>query len=471
MLSEPRLLIPAFCVVLATALLGSSGARRRWREDPAVRFVAASATYLALITLVIFVWEFAFGGAALDVPYYFDLFSPGIAVTLGGCIGLVRRRVSTPRPVFLAAVAAAAIVPVVVAYKATPSAMFGRHGSILVVVLMVATLAALFLPRRALAPLVLVMLAVAAPACAAAGSISTKEVFGNEGASYSFNVRSLSLADQLVSFMRSHHLQSMARGAQPPVFWYDSAADPYLIGMQSMYLFGWTWVGLSMPKVDPGVVHLIHDRRPQTIVLLCQSPACAAGPAALHHAGFRLRPTATAELEATGHTVWVRAFALPRYAITNQRATFYDSAHSLSTLGFANARQDARFGDGLPAGWQSQAASASRGDGGVVVQTTRSRLSYQLVGPEVMLSPGTYHAVVAGRVVAGGVIVGILDTQADSWIAQQDYSARQRAFDRRTMAVGFTLSKPTAVRIILSNWAPVDATSRWIVRRAAIVGR
>lgn len=469
-LGEPRLLIPIFCVVLAAVVLAISGARARWRSDPSVRFVGAAATYLASITLVIYIWEFAFGGAMLDVPYYFSLFSPGIALTLGGCLGLIAERARIPGSVLVAAVVVAGTLPVVVAYTAHPAAMFGRRGAIITLVLMAGGVAAAPLfRRRRLAALALVMLAVAAPTYAAAASISTNDVF-REGASIGAKERSLSLADQLMSFMRVHRLQSTAPGAQPPVFWYDAAADPSLIGIQSTYLFGWTWVGLAMPKVDGGLLKLLHDRRPQTIVLLCTDSGCAGGPGALRGARVTLRPAASARLESGGHRVWVRAFTLPRYSIANERLSYYDTALPLSPLGFEHTRQAVRFDRGVPAGWQNEAAAAGRGGDGIVVRTTPSRFAYQLLGPKVELPPGRYHALIAGRVVSGGLILGVLDATKDSWISQGGFSSQQHDFDTKTMAVGFTLAKPTTVQLILSNWAPVDSSSRWIVRRAGIVG-
>jgi hypothetical protein len=341
------------------------------------------------------------------------------------------------------------------------------------VVLMVGALgAAALLPRtrhrRGPLGVVAVVLALAGPACAAAGSLDTRGVFGGERSSYSSHVRVLTLADQLISFMRDNHLQTLGGAATPPAFWYDASADPDLTGMQASYLWGWTWVGLSMPNVDPGVRRLIGERRPRTIVLLCTSPGCSGGPDALRRAGVKLRPAADTVLSAGGHRVWVRAFTLPRYAVSVEQR-FYDEAAPLSRRGFAGVIQSWAFAGEAPSGWRVQAASVQRAGGAARVRTTSQKLGYQLEGPTTPLPAGTYHAVVSGRVEAGGALLGVLDAGRDSWIAQAGFAAGERWLAGRTMSVEFTLQKAADVSVVLSNWAPTDRRSIWLVRRVALV--
>jgi type II secretory pathway pseudopilin PulG len=127
------------------------------------------------------------------------------------------------------------------------------------------------------------------------------------------------------------------------------------------------------------------------------------------------------------------------------------------------------FAAGLPAGWSAEKGTDSRStEGGLQVTTGGGRLTYQLLSPVLQLPPGSFEVAAEMQVRSGGVDLLVLDVARNEFVASTLHSAR--ATRRRRVAIGdrFTTSRPTRVRVILSNWAGVALPSTWQVDSVGI---
>jgi hypothetical protein len=270
-----------------------------------------------------------------------------------------------------------------------------------------------------------------------------------------------SVAMQLIGFMRDSGLQK--RSFQ---FWYNPNEDPSLNGIQSVYLWGDTWVGLDMPHVDPAMRTLLESRKPTAIVLLCKQHACDNAPAALDAAGYRVRPFAERLLQAGSERVWVRAFDVPKFVAlhpTDPTVAFYRaSASPFAAAPTGRPIADWTFATAAPDGWSGAAFDAASAAKGRAFTTSSRTWDYELVSPKVALSPGSYTVAMRGRVLAGGLDLGALDADQSSWIQQRFYWRGQKSgFADGWMTTRFEVTSQAKVQIVLSNWVPKTATSRW----------
>jgi hypothetical protein len=101
------------------------------------------------------------------------------------------------------------------------------------------------------------------------------------------------------------------------------------------------------------------------------------------------------------------------------------------------------------------------------VRTTRLASGYQLLTPATELAPGAYAAVLRGNIATGGLAIGALDVRRDAWLQTAVYFEGQRGLGRRPMYVGFTLRRPTRVRLILANAHPAGR-STWTLKTLAL---
>jgi hypothetical protein len=136
-----------------------------------------------------------------------------------------------------------------------------------------------------------------------------------------------------------------------------------------------------------------------------------------------------------------------------------------------------RFGNG-PTGWsrdRRMSAFPRQGTNELVVKTDPTQYSYNLTSATQVLPPGQYETLVAGRVVSGGLMLGVLDAVRHQWIGTSFYWSGQRGYERGQMVVPFTLANPTHLRVILANFALHPRRSMWLlktvrVRRAYLPG-
>lgn len=124
---------------------------------------------------------------------------------------------------------------------------------------------------------------------------------------------------------------------------------------------------------------------------------------------------------------------------------------------------------GLPPTWRVSDALRAEPDGGALaVDTSTGRSAYQLVGEEVVLSPGRYAATVDGSITDGGLEVGVLDVKANAWISTAHFWEGQAPFTA-PLPLRFELTGEKTVRVILSNWSPTDSASSWRLRAVALL--
>jgi hypothetical protein len=163
----------------------------------------------------------------------------------------------------------------------------------------------------------------------------------------------------------------------------------------------------------------------------------------------------------------VRAEALQRYYRLQETALSSPRVLEAPAFGVWS------FEHGLPGGWlrdgNVRTAASSRG---LSVRTGAGKVAYQIVmDAPTSLPAGTFTAVVRGSVTGGGLLLGVLDSDRDTWVAPLGHFwSGQRGFGKSVMAVPFTLKHAANIRLILANWAQTGRSSSWVLRSATIVG-
>lgn len=467
MLQEPQLLIPPFLLAVLAVLL-SRTRLRDWRADPGLRFAAASALFLAYMLVFLSTWELAYGADFFEISYYFSMFLVPVALALPAALHLLlRRRGAVLRARGSAAAVVAAAAPLLLIYSLQVGPV-GREGFDFVAVLMGVVLAAAILPvRRHVAATVAAMsvLLVFTVGYAGASGSMTSSSFSTSRTDFTQRRTALTMAMQLISFMRTNGLQT----EPPSQFWYDGYTYPALNGIQSTYLWGLTWIGRNMPVLGPSARHKLDNQKPPNVVLLCGKPGCSGGPAVLAHAGYRLVPKAATVIHSRGERFWVRAFEIPKFKPLDPVTAWYTSGQAqLTTTVEGHRLSSMRFTKTLPGGWKTSEPIAVVG-GVPTLQTSSRPWNYEVVSPTAKLPAGRYRVYLRGKVLAGGLDLGVLDADSDKWIEQRTYWSRQKGFDHGWMMTPFELTQPTKIQVILSNWVPSAASSRWQLRELRLV--
>jgi hypothetical protein len=111
---------------------------------------------------------------------------------------------------------------------------------------------------------------------------------------------------------------------------------------------------------------------------------------------------------------------------------------------------------------------ASDASGHLGAATTDEPAGRQLLFDPIELPAGRYAFTLDGDVVRGGLALEIIDAGADARIATGRFWHSQH-FDGHEMSVAVTLTRSRAVRIVLANWAPARASSRWVLEQLAIL--
>jgi hypothetical protein len=127
------------------------------------------------------------------------------------------------------------------------------------------------------------------------------------------------------------------------------------------------------------------------------------------------------------------------------------------------------FSRGGNLGWKPVAGSKVRQYPGYLsVQTAFPARSYQFTSGVETLPPSNYELLLRGRIVAGGVSLGVLNASKGRWIDVASYWYGQSPGHAIDMAVTFTLRATTSVQFILSNLAPRPTQSVWWLTRASL---
>ena len=128
------------------------------------------------------------------------------------------------------------------------------------------------------------------------------------------------------------------------------------------------------------------------------------------------------------------------------------------------------FTSGTPQGWAPDGnPKQSITPKGLDLRTTPPPSAYQLKSLPLSLAPGRYAVAVDGRVLGGGIEVGVLDNTKNTWITTQHFWQEQHFVPSQRMAASFALRARTKVRFILSNWAPHAGSSEWIVNEVDLI--
>jgi hypothetical protein len=157
-----------------------------------------------------------------------------------------------------------------------------------------------------------------------------------------------------------------------------------------------------------------------------------------------------------------------------EAAAFYRQSETPLALSVdGRTQQEWMFGGGLPNGWQTlPGTELSPRESMLFIRTNTKRYDYQLVGPEVELGPGAYAVVVNGRVLSGGLELGILDATKTEWFRQAHFwNGQFEAPDSvgRDMALALPVNETMKVKVILSNWASTENRSEWSLSRVRIM--
>jgi O-antigen ligase len=191
----------------------------------------------------------------------------------------------------------------------------------------------------------------------------------------------------------------------------------------------------------------------------------------------RLREAEAARAQAAAASMARRIEARARFIREAQplNARFYRASRSLEGRVLrtppspTGAPATWSFATGLPTGWSAEQGTDYRPtEGGLEVTTNDGPRTYQLLSPVLQLPPGSFEVAAEMEVRSGGVVLSVLDVARDKFVASSPHS--ERGTRRRQVSIGkrFTTSRPTPVRVVLSNWAGVALPSTWQVDSVGI---
>jgi hypothetical protein len=107
----------------------------------------------------------------------------------------------------------------------------------------------------------------------------------------------------------TNYLQKNGFKDEMPFFWYDSSSQNGLYAsLQSLYYFGFTYVGINLPEVDNDFRLRMSLYRPKKLVLLCSDLRCRGAGPALVRSGYGITPVRTRLLRDGPVHVWVEIY-------------------------------------------------------------------------------------------------------------------------------------------------------------------
>jgi hypothetical protein len=158
-----------------------------------------------------------------------------------------------------------------------------------------------------------------------------------------------------------------------------------------------------------------------------------------------------------------------------ERASFYDHGASANlAVGAATAPIVRRwaFAGALGAWRRVGNVSIQRIRSGIAVATTSSRYAYQVLSQPLTLRGGSYTVRAHGRVLDGGLGLGVINVRGGAWISRPPgveaetqpqaslYWSGQNLGGGR-MGASFSLARASQVQVIFTNWAPSAYSSSW----------
>jgi hypothetical protein len=281
---DPYFFFPIFVVLLAlVVLLVGRPASRSTR-----RLLVAGTIWTGVVFGGISLWEFGGTGFLFEYSYYFSAFLVPSLFTLAAVVAAILepragREPWAPAVVVLSTLAVLGTgLWIYRSDEPNRIATDVAHGACLTVfVSMVLALALVVLWR-----------ALRIPALAAIGlALAFFGITYSADASYGTSVfahsdrRTGALYD--IGSKMTNYLQQNGFEDEMPFFWYDSSYDGGLYAsLQSLYYFGYTYVGINLPKVDEEFRTRMSLYQPKKMILLCFEPRCSNAPSALTRAGY-----------------------------------------------------------------------------------------------------------------------------------------------------------------------------------------
>jgi hypothetical protein len=306
-LRMPRMLSP-LVVLLAGAVLLRRLPAGNAIERERRRFAFAAYIHLGVLAGFLFVWN-ELRDPVLQLPYYASLLLPALALGVAAVVyaGSAGVRAGGVGWALVGTVTAAAALPIVLIYRPDDPALVGRTGTWITIVICAAILVigvtAAVARRWRIAGTVAAFAVVVTMAFGVNLSTAASDDVFQWAVSNPANGPTYDVGMDLVDFMRRSDLQR-----DMPYFWYHAADGPELTSIQSLYYFGYTYLGLDMPMIDNEFKERVRTYDVKTIVLLCVQRGCRGGPEALRAQGYALREVAQTRLASGDVDVWARAF-------------------------------------------------------------------------------------------------------------------------------------------------------------------
>jgi hypothetical protein len=304
---EPRFFVPLFVTVLAAAVISA-----RALEGRPQRALAAATVWTGGVFVLLCVWDFLGNGFFFVYIWYVSPFLVGMSVCMAGVTaGLVQTadRPGRHSSLVLVSATAAVLAPLLWLFRGDDVRRFADDvgyeqyvvmSAVMALALVAAGIAIAIARGRTIAGLVAVTLSLLAVSYGLDASLGTYL----DGASDPITGDVYDLGQDLIQHL---HDEGMGEGAVN--FWYDQTSMQSVPrGVQSLYYFSFTYVGVSMPKMDADFRNRMKLYRPQRLVLLCEAPGCGNGPAALREAGFDPQRQSRKRLHAGSLTMWVETY-------------------------------------------------------------------------------------------------------------------------------------------------------------------
>ncbi len=126
------------------------------------------------------------------------------------------------------------------------------------------------------------------------------------------------------------------------------------------------------------------------------------------------------------------------------------------------------FASSVPPGWSRLGGVvATPSTNSLSVVTGTAQLAYQFESPTYNLQPGAHTVVLTAHLDAGGLGLGLLNANTDTWLTYHNFSASHT--HATNLSIGVTLPSSQGVRVVLANFGTSDAPrSRWRLVSVAV---
>ena len=303
---SPYFFFPTFVVLLAVLVLllarPSPGSTRR--------LLLAGTVWTAIVFAGMSLWEFGSTGFLFEYGYYFSAFLVPTLFTLAAVVAVMLEPRTGVRPWAPAIVvlSAAGILatglwiyrsdsPDRIASALTDRAYLTALVAMGLTLALVAIWGALRTPVLAVFAVALAVFAVTYAAEASYGTSAPSDP--RTGPLYE-------IGSQLTSYLHENGYAD-----EMPFFWYDSSYDGGLYAsLQSLYYFGYTYVGLDLPRVDQDFRSRMNLYQPTRLVLLCTEAGCHGAQSALTRAGYTAMLVRRRLLAERPVHVWVEIYGV-----------------------------------------------------------------------------------------------------------------------------------------------------------------